>query len=57
MTGHFCERTRRKAYREIKMRKVYFCMLVLQYHVINHGVPGPSGTFSRETVRIRAGKE
>ena len=39
------------AYREMKMRNVYFIMLVLQYHIINHGVPGPSGTFSRETVR------
>jgi len=36
------------------MGNVYFIMLVglLQYRIINHGVPGPFGTFSRETVRM-----
>ena len=40
------------AYREMKMRNVYFVGLLLWYRIINHGILGPSRNFSRETVRM-----
>jgi len=47
--GFFCDGTRAPGN---ESEECIFCMLVLQYHIINHFVPGPSGTFSRETVKM-----
>src|SRR6218665_2014515 len=40
------------AYREMKMWNVYFVCISIAVSYINHGVLGPPGTFSRETVRM-----
>ena len=52
MQGFFCDSTRRHRVSGNENEECIFCMLLLRYHKINHGVPGPSGTFSRETVRM-----
>src|SRR6218665_4148547 len=51
-TGLFCDGTRQYGVPGNENEECIFCMLVLQYHIINLVVLGPSGTFSRETVRM-----
>src|SRR6218665_1844364 len=51
-TRAFCDGTSRYGVLGNENKECIFCMLVLQYHIINHGVPAPSGTFSSETVRM-----
>jgi len=50
--GFFCDGTCWYGIPGNENEDCIFCMLVLQYHIINHGLPGPSGTFLRETVRM-----
>jgi len=50
--GFFCDGTRRYSVPGNENKECILCMLALQYHIINHGVPAPSGTFSKERVRM-----
>ena len=44
--GFFYDGTRRYGVPGNENEECIFCMLVLQYQIINRGVLGPSGTFS-----------